>query len=192
MRYYGSKLILNWIGQILYYHSQFISSIKVLWCTAYNLSVCELFDKLIIVVYSCISYTGFDFSVFSLTHWCSCHIHHQIRCCVVLLSGTIWRYGCEKAGRFIKHNNIFSTLSSMHTTHLISLWWWVDCCMSMFANLLFSELLMPWINQLCLFTHISTFVSKKQLRDLSWHVLITNSEYWYNLSQTNPLAEYWM
>ena len=106
MRYYGNKLILNRIGQI-YYQSQFVSSFKVLWCTAYNLSVCELFYKLIIVVYSCISYTGFAFSVFSLTHWCSCHIHHQIRCCVVLLSGTMWRYGCGKAVRFIKHNNIF-------------------------------------------------------------------------------------
>ena len=72
----------------------------------------------------------FCFLSLSLSLLCSWHIHHQIRCCVVLLSGTIWRYGCEKAVRFIKHNNIFRhyhhlciLLTLSHHCH-----GWVDCC----------------------------------------------------------------
>ena len=94
----------------------------------------------------CISYTGFAFSVFSLTHWCSCHIHHQIRCCVVLLSGTIWRYGCEKAVRFIKHNNIFQQYHLLLTSSHCGGGLIVVCVAICIANLLVSELLTPRIN----------------------------------------------
>ena len=118
----------------------------------------------------------------SLPQWCSWHIHHQIRCCVVLLSGTIWRYGCEKAVRFIKHNNIFRhyhlcillTLSPCHG--------WVDCCVCCY---LYRQSFVS-LNCLCPESALS-FLSRQHhhiwsrdgLRDLSWHVLIANSDYWW-------------
>ena len=131
------------------------------WIVMYSLqSIClwTLRQLIIVVWYNCISYTGFAFSVF-LFLWCSWHIHHQIRCCVVLLSGTIWRFGCEKAVGFIKHNNIFSKLSSMHTTHLISL---CGGGLIVVCVCYFCQSFVLWIanalNQICLFSHISTIV----------------------------------
>ena len=75
----------------------------------------------------------------------------------------------------------FNTIIIYAYSHLISLSWWVDCCV---CCCLYRQSFVLWIayvpNQLCLFSRISTitFVSRDGLRDLSWHVSIANSDNW--------------
>ena len=99
----------------------------------------------------------------SLSLWCSWHIHHPICCCVVLLSDTIWRYGCEEAVRFIKHNIFQQHHLCILLTSSSRLYRWVDCyvCAIHTANLLFTECLCP--ESTLSLTHQHVYIKKNNL-----------------------------